>query len=222
MPIPIAQLSKQKIIELAHWRCPEHRHSGIEHYTCWLKYGEPQEKTCIFDIETSNLDANFGLLLVWGIKEYGTNNIYQGAISKADLKSKALDKRLIKECVDELGKYAVVITYFGTGFDLPWIRSKALHYGLDFPPYGSLRHIDLFYIVRSRLKLNRGSLDNACNYLGIKGKTRIEWENWLLAMTQANKEAVADILDHNKKDLIITEKLFDVLKPYAKIIRRSI
>lgn len=221
MPIPIAQLSKQKIIELAHWRC-SHKHSGLDHYSCWLREGEPQEKTCILDLETSNLDAPFGILLCWGIKEYGIDVIHQKAINKTDLRSKTLDRNLVKECVEELCHYVVVITYSGTFFDLRWLRSKALHYGLNFPPYGALRHIDLYFIVRNRLKIGRNSLDNACNYLGIQGKTRIEWEHWLLAMTQADKKSIEDILDHNKKDLIITEKLFDVLKPYAKIIRRSI
>jgi uncharacterized protein YprB with RNaseH-like and TPR domain len=219
MPIPIAQLSKQKIIEIANWKCP-HKHNGIEHYTCWLKYGELQERTCILDLETSNLDAPFGLLLCWGIKEYGTDVIKQGSITKQWTKD--LDRSLVRDCIDELNKYAVVITYNGTFFDLRWLRAKALHYNLDFPPYGALRHIDLYFIVRNRLKIGRNSLENACNYLGIQGKTRIEWEHWLLAVSQADKKSIEDILDHNKKDLIITEKLFDVLKPYAKIIRRSV
>ena len=219
MPVPIANLSKQKIIELANWKCP-HKHSGIEHYTCWLKYGEPQEKTCILDLETSNLDAPFGLLLCWGIKEYGKNNIRQGAITKQDLKD--LDKRLVRECIEELNKYAVVITYNGTWFDLRWLRAKALHYDMDFPPYGALRHIDLYFITRNKLKLGRSTLENACSYLGIEGKTRIQPEHWLRAMTLAEDKAVKDILHHNKMDLIITERLFDKLKPFAKIIRRSI
>jgi len=218
MPLPVGQLTKQEIVDLANWKC-SCGHTGLEHYSCYLREGKIQDKTCILDIETTNLDAPFGLLLCWGIKEYGKDHIVQGVISKKDLASKNLDKRIIKECVDELKKYAVVITYNGTFFDLRWLRAKALHYGLDFPEYGSLKHIDLYFIVRNRLKIGRNSLKNACHYLGISGKTEIEWDDWLYAMTQAKTD---EVKDHNEKDLIITEKLFDKLKPYSKIIRRSI
>ena len=221
MPIPIAQLSKQKIVELAHWHC-SHKHSGIDHYSCWLREGEPQEKTCILDLETSNLDAPFGILLTWGIKTYGKDEFFINGITKKDLVGDSLDRRLIKECVDKLSEYAVVITYNGTRFDLKWLRAKALHYNLDFPPYGSIRHIDLYFIVKNRLKIGWSSLENACNYLGIAGKTRIDPEPWLSAMTKADTQALEEIIYHNEMDLAITERLFDRLKPYAKIIRRSI
>jgi DNA polymerase III epsilon subunit-like protein len=219
--LPLSQLSKQQIVDLANWRCP-HRHSGLDHYHCWLAETQKAQRWCVLDLETSNLNAPFGILLCWGIKEYGKDEIYQGAITKKDLADSYLDRRLVAECVDVLGRFDTVITYYGTGFDIKWLRAKTLHFNLEFPPYGSIRHIDLYYMVKNRLKLGRSSLDNACEYLGISGKTRINWDNWLFAMTQAKPSAVADITEHNKQDLIITEKLYDRLKPYAKLVRRSI
>lgn len=219
--LPISQLTKQQIVDLAGWRCV-HRHSGLDHYSCWEAEVAKTKHWCILDIETSNLNAPFGLLLCWGIKEYGTEEIYQGAITKADLSGDNLDRRLVAECVSVLERFETVITFFGTGFDIKWLRAKALHFNLPFPPYGSIRHIDCYYIVKNRLKLGRSSLDAACRYLGIVGKTETNWENWLLAVTQAKKSAVEDIVEHNKQDLIITERLYDKLAPYAKLTRRSI
>ena len=222
MSLPIHQLTKKELVELSFWRC-SHGHNGLSHYPCWLREGKPQEKTCILDIENFGREsAPWSVILCWGIKEYGKDNIKQGYLTKSDLKHKDLDKRLVKECVDELRQYKVIITYCGTRWDIPILRSKALHYGIDFPEYGSARHIDLYYIAKYKLKVGYCSLKNNCEYLHIPGKTNIDPSFWLKAITSANKVAVMDILDHNEKDLIITEKLFDKLRPYTKIVRRSI
>jgi len=132
-----------------------------------------------------------------------------------------VDKELVQSLIEVMNQYKIIVTYYGTGFDIPFIRSKALHYDLYFPEYGGIYHHDIFYLVKSKLNLSRKSLDNVCDYLGIKGKTPIDKEIWRLAK-YGNKEAIKQVVEHNIGDVVILEQLHEKLEPYRKWIKASV
>ena len=166
------------------------------------------------DIETTGLSLGYSQITVVGIhlvSRYTTRLIQLVG-----------DDITAEKILEALHNTDIIHTYNGSRFDNTILRSKALHYDLDFPEYGSLRHIDLYYIAKYKLRVGYASLENNCNYCNIRGKTKIDPDLWLKAITSANKQAINDILYHNEQDLIITEKLFDKLRPYTKLIRISI
>ena len=171
------------------------------------------------DIEASNLNANFGIMFSWCIKEQGKEEIEYSIITREELMSGELDKRVVRELVEAMQKYTVIYTYYGSRFDIPFIRTRALMHNIEFPPYGEILHRDLYYLVRSRLKLNRNSLDVACGVLGIEGKTHINWNYWIKGMT-GDPESLNYILEHNKYDVIILEKLHEKLAEFETRGRR--
>lgn len=216
-----------------------HRHTIDEHPKCFKRnlvnykndkeftkntgedwYNYPGYKIGYFDIETDNLNADFGTMLSWCIKEKGGKTIYN-VIQKKDLFDGLADYKVIESLVEELRKYKIIITYYGTGFDLPYARAKAMHYNLDFPGYGELYHFDLFYTARSKLKLSSRSLANVCDYLNIKGKTPLDKNVWRLAK-YGDPKALAEVLDHNIGDVVILEQLHEKLDPLRKWMKRSI
>lgn len=219
-----------------------HRHSIEEHPNCFAKgqvkqaiknekewtkvtgrpwYQYPEFKVCYLDIETDNLKADFGTILSWAVKEK-EGPIYTKVITKQELFQEIdVDKEMVKSLLELLKQYKIVVTYYGTGFDIPFVRSKALHYGLEFPEYGQLYHHDLFYLVKSKMNLARKSLDSVCNYLGIVGKTEIDKEVWRRAK-YGNKQALKQVLEHNMGDVVILEKLHNKVEPYRKWIKTSI
>jgi len=179
------------------------------------------------DLETSNLNPSFGLLLCWGIKTFDSEETFQGRITEKDLQGETaadLDIRLVEECANVLGRYETVITYNGTTFDIPWLRTKALRSKIPFPIYGSIWHIDLFKVCKSRLRLGKRwpSLDLVCAYFGINWKTRTDWDDWLLAMVRADEKSVNSIVEHNYGDLMATEEVYKRMSPYFKLTRTSI
>lgn len=222
-----------------------HRHKWPDHKSCFLKgrvilakentkkafeikpdksvypwYADSQFKVGYLDIETDNLKANFGTMLSWAIKERG-GAVTSCVITKADLFSGTIDKQLVKALVDEMSKYSVIVTYYGTGFDLKFIRSKALHYGIPFPQYKWIYHLDLYYRVKSLLCLSSNSLQTATEYLGIAGKTKLDYSVWGKAK-YGEPNALAVVLDHNIQDVLILEKLHDKLQDYSAWIKKSI
>lgn len=217
-----------------------HRHTIKDHPSCFAKglikfrdekeftkitgkpwYAYPGYKIGYFDIETTaDFNADWGTVLSWCIKDKG-GDIHSSVVTKKELFEGVLDKRVVEEFVHKLEEYDVIIGYYSDKFDMPFMRTKALHYGFNFPGYGDLYHWDLYYTVRSKLKLSRRSLENACAYLNIEGKTPIAKDVWMKAR-YGDPEALEEVLVHNKYDVIITEKLHDALEFTRKWIKRSI
>jgi len=219
-----------------------HRHTISEHPSCFVKglvnyefkdekefekltgipwYNMPGTKIGYFDIETTaDFNADWGTVLTWCIKDKD-GPIHSSSISRSELFKGEYDKRVVKEFVDKLKEYDIIVGYYSTMFDMPFMRTKALHYGFDFPGYGELYHWDLYYTVKSKLKLSRRSLDNVCEYFHIAGKTPIDKEMWLAAR-YGDPKALKGVLEHNRGDVIITEKLHDKLEFTRKWLRKSI
>jgi len=79
----------------------------------------------------------------------------------------------------------------------------------------------LYFTVRDKLKLSRNSLDNACNYLGIDGKTPLDKDIWRLAK-YGDRDAISLVLTHCEYDVIITERLHNRIEFMRKWIKTSI
>lgn len=213
-----------------------HRHTIEEHPKCFQKglirqnfknseelqwYQSPDYRIGYFDIETTaDFNADWGTVLTWCIKEKD-GEIFSSVITREELLNKTYDKRVVEEFVSKLREFNIIIGYYSTNFDMPFMRTKALHYGLEFPGYGDLYHWDLFYTVKAKLKLSRRSLDNVCDYLNIEGKTPISKEIWMNAR-YGDEDALRYVLDHNKGDVIITEKLHDKIGFSRKWLKRSV
>jgi len=215
MKTPIHRLKKADIIRLAKWRC-EHGHSGLEHYGCWKGN---TERIGFLDIETTNLDANFGIMLSYCIKDSDSKKIDEAVITVADIKNGTAgdeDCRVVKKCVEDLQKYDKLVTYYGVRFDMPFIRTRAVSMGIPFPSYGTIKHQDVYFLVRNKFKLNSNRLENACRVLlGASDKTKIDYKHWRAA-ARGDKKALDYVVEHNRYDVLDLEKLYLKVCEYQK------
>jgi uncharacterized protein YprB with RNaseH-like and TPR domain len=166
------------------------------------------------DIESTGFSANIDVMLSWCIKGRGEKKVAGAMITRDELMSGKSDKRITKELVDEMNKYDVIMTYYGTRFDIPFIRTRALFHGLDFPLYRQKSHKDLYYVVRSKLKLHRSSLMAATEFFGIDGKTRLKPDVWKKARW-GDAKSLKYIYEHNVADVEILEDLHRKLEDFA-------
>lgn len=203
-------MTKAEIVRLANNYC-EHKHTYLDHYNCYIKENPDQKKIGFYDIECSNLDADFGIILSYSIKVLGKNEYYEGCIKKVDIdraKAGDEDKEVVKQLVEDLQKFDLLIGYYSSRFDMPFIRTRALTCGIDFPEYGSIKHIDLYFTIRGKFKLSSNRLENACRViLGKTEKTRVDGKYWRAA-TRGNVAALKYITTHNRYDVDDLEKLY--------------
>lgn len=225
--VPINRLKKTEIAWLANNKC-RHSHSYLSHFNCYLEElpsGAPMvKKIGFFDLEFHNLKASIGVLFGYCIKEADSDVIHEDWISRdqGDFKQGQLpDKRVVESCVRDVKKFDMLVTYYGTRCDIPYIRTKALMNDLDFPEYGDIIHLDLYYIVRNKFSLHRNSLDVACEtLLGESDKTRVTPKHWMSGLFGDSK-ALNYIADHCRRDVKLTERLYNKVIPYRKRLDQS-
>lgn len=199
----------------------KHRHKYSEHPNCFKIEMNMNPKIGYFDIEAGGLKANFDYMLTYAIKTRDKEEYCTGMISKESIDDYTFDKKILKQLIKDLYKYDIIMTYYGTKYDIPFIRTRAMSWKLDFPVFGIVKHKDVYYMVRNKMCLHRNSLESACAILGISGKNHIKGNYWMRAIV-GNKEALDYVMSHNIKDVKILEKLHKRLELYVKPTVRSL
>ncbi len=220
----------KKELEPTEFRCI-HRHSKETHPNCFRRgdikdfqwWKDESLNMGFFDIETTSFEANSGFLTCWALKRRGEKKIRGSRITRDEIFAgpKVQDRRIMEDLVEELKTIDILVTYYGTGFDVKFIRSRALFHDLYFPPYGTVYNFDVYYRARSLLKLHRSSLDASTRFLGIPGKTHPNIDDWMRAR-YGEKKALKFVWDHCVADIEILEGLYYKLEDYSKWTRRSL
>lgn len=222
--INVHNLLKVELVEVLSKRC-KHGHLYIEHPNCWREECNHPPRVGYIDIETSNFDAAYGIMLSYCIKVQGKDEIISNIIDPEEIRNGSFDKRLCKELIKDILKFDVLMGYYSTKFDIPYIRSRCLFHKLAFPVFKAINHKDIYYMAKRLLKLRRYSLENVTRFLGISGKNHVIGKEWLQAiMCNGEKQikALTYILDHNMRDVEITEKLHKRLEDFDKGTVKSI
>lgn len=160
-------------------------------------------------------------MLSYCIKPMG-GAVLKRPIAPSDIRAKKYDKPLCEQFLRDLNSFDRLVTYYGSRYDVPFLRTRCLTHGLDFPPIGSLFHSDLYYTVRGKLKLYRNRLEVACDQFKIPSKGhRLTPEVWMAAQT-GDQKAIDYILQHNVEDVESLEALWRKLGGHFRLNKTSV
>lgn len=173
-------------------------------------------KILIWDIETSDLRADWGTTLCIGYKWYDESKVH--VLSIMDYpgwrKDVTDDSRLVKDFHKIMMEADMYVTYFGKGFDLKWMNTKFLQHGLPILP--NTAHVDLFYTAKSNLNLSRKSLDNVSRAFGLEEKKyRVDGDIWKRARV-GDPECLKQVIEHCYADILITQQAYELLRPLVR------
>lgn len=167
----------------------------------------------IFDIETSGLYANFGILLCCSVKEYQPDGRGKIKTWRADKyptwKYKRTDcKQITHDVVDTLKDYDILVAHNGQYFDKQWLNTLCLLYE-ETPAIRWTKLIDPVLLARRHLRLGRNSLDTLIDYFGIPHKkTHVSGRLWLQAAIEGNRGAMDEIVEHCEMDVKALECVY--------------
>jgi uncharacterized protein YprB with RNaseH-like and TPR domain len=175
----------------------------------------------VFDIETSNLVADFGSMLSFASKRMGAPQNTTKVISIQDtngvcsgcqrVENPSNDKALLEAVYDTLAEADGWITWYGKGFDEKFLQSRYLYHKLPILP--PVYHIDGWATARSKLKIHSNRLKSVQDFFGIKdGKTALLPEMWQDARA-GGIYGLSYVAKHNVKDVIVLEKAYLRLRP---------
>lgn len=211
--------TKTEIVRMSLKKC-KHGHTGLSHPSCYFKESGTEETWGFLDIESSNLKANFGIVLTYCIKH--KDGIIKRSVTPKDLKNGKLDRNVLKHIASDLRKFDRIFTFFGARFDIPFLRTRCMHYGIDFPTFQELHHTDVYEAVKRKVNLHSKRLQVCCDFFDIESKGHpITPQVWMSAMT-GNQKALDYIMVHNIEDVIATEKLWFKIMPFTRMTKTSI
>ena len=175
-----------------------------------------------FDLETSNLKADFSILLSAVVKPYGqTPVVFRADAYPAWQNDRSNDYAIVRDIATELAKHAVIITHYGSSghFDLPYLRAKMVKHGLPILP--PMFGIDTYRIAKANFAVSSRRLKSLGYYFGLGDKTDVEGSLWNEAAYNGSKEALDQIVEHNVQDCVLLENLAALGFPYLKSIPKA-
>jgi len=216
---------------LATHRCQKHNKRYVVHPGCYIKeYPEKAaERIGFLDIEATNLhSAEFGYILSYCIlSDSEDERLYSYCLKQEEIASFQFDKNLIKQFIKDIANFDRLIVYWGSDrrFDIPFLRSRALAWNLDFPGYRELFLQDLYDIVKSKLRLHRNRLETVAVFLGVKKKYikkhRLDGKRWCRAQA-GDAKSLEWIYLHNKEDVYCLREVYKKLMAFSANQNKSI
>lgn len=175
-------------------------------------------KVATFDLETSNLNADFGLILCGVIYDITNEKLHIVRWDKTEEYKKGIyhsDKEVACRIRDILETFDIVIGYNSQRFDIPFLRARLLKYQERL--LESVRHIDLLYIAKYRLKLHDAKLDTISKFVGTSQyKTEVDGSKWVEALVYAGtvrgRKAMDYIVEHCIIDTKVLAEVFGNIK----------
>jgi uncharacterized protein len=167
-------------------------------------------KIVILDIETTSLEADAGVLVGAGLMSDAGRGEYLEA--RRTLEEKSLLSKLSKR----LESYDIMVTWNGRSFDIPFLTTRLMKYGLDPRPVLRKTHIDLADVVKGRLRLTFTYLDHVCDFFEIdrkRGLMGLDVPHLYVRAAEGDRKALLSIREHCLDDLRATRQVFLKLRP---------
>lgn len=179
-------------------------------------------KIAILDIESTDLTANDGYMLCACVKTVNKGSL-NGAVQTVQITPeesfRSDDRRILKELVKIMDEQDVLVGWYSSKFDHPFINTRCLKHGIK-PPRREFRR-DLCMVARGIGKLKNNRLASWGKFFfGESGKSFLPWATWINAI-RGKKKDLDLIVHHCKLDVIETEKMYKKFMPLLGKLRRG-
>ena len=180
-------------------------------------------KAGVFDIETTGLSPDYCAFILGGLGTSDSAAFPEGTmkIEQFFAETRYEEETALDRCMEALSGLDAVITYNGTRFDMPFVKSRAVRYGLD-TAYDMPHNLDLYHIINKFSEL-RKVLPNLKqktveNFFGLwdtrtdeidGGESVRLYERW---ERRGEREVLEKILLHNSDDVMQLTKLVPIVR----------
>jgi hypothetical protein len=173
-----------------------------------LKAPGPPLIQAVFDLETFNLNRNWGVLMVGSITTFGPNGTESVTFDLTESPSwpdrRSDDSDLALKIMDVLDEAHVWIAHNGERFDVRWLRTLALKADVEFR---TRKLIDPCQIAWRNYSLSNNSLGTITNFLFPDNpelrKMPVPEEVWRRALLDNDKSAWATLRARCESDVKI-------------------
>lgn len=164
-------------------------------------------KQCVFDLETWGLDRGWGVTMIASFLIHGGHSPEKITLTLRDFPAwkagrRSDDREMVGAIFDILSPCHIWYAHNGDRFDVRWLRTVALKYGIEMP---RRKLIDPCAIAWKRYLLGRNSLEAVADFLGLeqKGleKMHISPEVWRTALMNDDNQSWNDLVLRCESDV---------------------
>jgi uncharacterized protein YprB with RNaseH-like and TPR domain len=169
------------------------------------------------DIETTNIRADIGQIIAIGVIKDNKKEV-------KFVNNPEEEKIVLEWLRDELKDCTLIVTWFGSNFDLPFIITRAIINNIDLHNLLEIPSLDLCDFVRKNLCLSKNSLQEVSKSLGILKDSEASGRDMLkfyIRAIKGDKKAKEMITKHCLDDLESMKKIFEKLKPYLNFVTKN-
>jgi uncharacterized protein YprB with RNaseH-like and TPR domain len=174
----------------------------------YLRLLENSGTLLFFDIETNNLNADYGEAVVFSGKWFGAKRPF--TISQRDMS----ERRMLTEVKSILEDQAdCIVSYNGKRFDVPFLNTRCLEFRKD--PLPKLHHIDLYFTLKPKLRTGRKALGTIGNWLQLQeDKMSVPPKAW-------REKNYKKLIARCESDVLLLEQLYDRTKHLIYDIKKG-
>ena len=177
-------------------------------------------KILLWDIEASNLAANFGFIFCIGYKWFGEKKTHLISIrdfKKQFNKDTTDDSKVIEAFSKVMEEADMQVTWYGQKFDEPFVQTRLMLH--DMKPLPNIAHLDAWRIARYKLKFNSNRLDTVSKSIlhlqkKKETKTSIESTHWIRGAA-GYADSLKYIEDHCIADVNVLENVYKRIRVYG-------
>jgi uncharacterized protein YprB with RNaseH-like and TPR domain len=170
------------------------------------------------DIETNAKNANEGMVVAIGLLTGDEPEVMFAGSFEEEMKALEWLKNKLEDC-------EIIVTWYGSGFDIPFLSTRAIVHNIDLTELTEIPMLDLCQWSRANLLLSSYSLESIARFLGISGgKGFKEFRGTdILALfklvERGDLEARKLIVEHCKEDIVVLKLVHEKLKPLVECSR---
>lgn len=178
----------------------------------FIELAEASDNVAFIDIESTSLGPDYGSMLVGSIKPLNKEP-YSFAVTKP-----GEDRNAIEKLTKDMDRYKLWVTYYGKGFDIPFIQARLLRHGL--PALNKQPHADMYFALRKKLILSRGSMAHIASWLKLpEQKMSVSASVWSEVIASP-KVHMPMLIERCESDCAVLEKLWKRTKHLIRDIKR--
>lgn len=184
--------------------------------------GEGPFRIVMYDIEATHLKPNVGRILCCSFKPLGGDVYTFDALEPRFRRPDVYDDTALALAIrDELESYDIVVGWNSKNFDTKFINSRLIRAGERIKR--AQYQVDGMWSWRSKFNAWSG-LDSVQKFARPQAeteKTAVAWEQWMRALgwdKHLREQAMAEIVDHCERDVIVLEDVYRLIAR-ANVIR---
>lgn len=164
------------------------------------------------DIETSSKHASDGVVIAIGLLMDDEPEIRFADSFEEEGKVLEWLRGKLEDC-------EMLVTWYGSGFDIPFLFTRALAHNINLSRLTEITMLDLCEWSRANLLLSSYSLESVARFLGISMDKEFHGRDILTLfklVERGDLEAQRLIVEHCKEDLVVLKLVHERFKPLVE------